>query len=173
MRWVVLWLALGWAQVWEIRALLEGRGDREVVLRFLSSSGEKVVNTRLREGKAQVRLEENLSFKEVILQAEGYLPVKLFYNPTEGWLLDFTRPANLHSKSGYIIQQGRAVLAAGELGSLPEETQPTINAYDIELFLQAYRQQDLRADFTGDGKVDEQDFGLLLKNQALLLRTEL
>ncbi|MCS7153463.1 MAG: hypothetical protein N2253_01660 [Bacteroidia bacterium] len=173
MRWFVLWLALGWAQVWEVRALLEGRGEGEIVLHFLSSSGEKVVNTRLREGRAQIRLEKGFSFREVILRAEGYLPVRLLSNHTEGGLLDFTRPANLHPKSGYLIHQGKAILAAGELGSLPEETQPTINAYDIELFLQAHKRQDLRADFTGDGKVDEQDLKLLLKNQALLLRTEL
>lgn len=171
---MALWLAVGWAQIWEVRALLEVRDAGDVKLHFVSRKGEeKTIFTTLRAGGARVELPSGFLPSRVILSAGGHLPVVLVYEPEHGYRLDFTDPKRLHSKSAYVLRDGRAALAAGDLGALPGEPHPVINAYDIELFLQAEKAQDLRADFTGDGRVDEKDFQLLLKNQSQLLETEL
>ncbi|MCX8111943.1 MAG: hypothetical protein N3E49_01905 [Bacteroidia bacterium] len=174
MRWAALWLAIGWAQIWEVRAILEGQTTRPISLRFISELYTEEVSGTLQEGRALVSTKLVQSPKEVILSAPGYLPVRLIYPCGQGKVLDFSNPDCLHPNSAHILgPNGRAMLAAGELGSLPDNPRPVINAYDIELFLQAEKVQDTRADFNGDGRVDDQDFHLLLKNQALLLQTDL
>lgn len=173
MRWVVLWLAVGWAQTWEVRALFQAKSDGLVTLRFLASDGEKVLTTTLRDGRAFVQLPDSFRFSQVILTAEGHLPLVFSSKASPEGIIDFTAPYHLHPYSAYALVGGRSTLAAGDLGNLPDEPFPIINAYDIELFLQAERAQDKRADFNGDGRVDAADFEILLHNQNKLLQTRL
>ena len=177
---LLLWLcglAVGWAQgKLEIRAALEGKGDGPVEVRFRYGSRIVSVPAQLEKGALQVSWPAGwLGPAEIILSAPGYLPIryKEAILPGQTTRLDLTDPAALHEKSSYILIDGKAFLAAGDLGQLPDEAHPIINAYDIELFYIAQKKQDLKADFNGDGRVDEADFALLLKNQNLLLRTVL
>lgn len=173
MRWIVLWLAVAWAQTWEVRALFQAKSDGPIMLRLLSSDGEKVVSTTLRDGKAQIDLPQGFRFSQVVLIAEGHLPLVFSPKAALQGVIDFTDPALLHPQSAYVLVGEKAVLAAGDLGRLPDDPHPVINAYDIELFFQAERTQDKRADFNGDGKVDTADFEILLHNQGKLLQTRL
>lgn len=158
---------------WKVRVLFEAKAEGEVELQAVYLSGKRVIKAFMRGGQAQLQLPARELPQEVILQAPGYLPIKLIHLSVEKQELDFTNPKHIHRGSGYILRDGRVYLAAGELGQLPEEPHPVINAYDIELFILAQKQQDLRADFNGDNKVDEADLQLLKKNQNLLLSTEL
>lgn len=170
-------LAVGWAQGrLEIRAGLEGKSDGPVEVRFRYGSRMVSVSAYLEKGKFQIAWPAGwMGPAEIILSAPGYLPVryKEAIFPGQTTRLDFTNPEALHEKSNCVLIDGRAFLAAGDLGQLPDEAHPIINAYDIELFYMAQKNQDLKADFNGDGRVDEADFALLLKNQNLLLRTVL
>ena len=173
-----LWgLAVGWAQSQiEIRAALEGKGDGPVEVRF--RQGSKIVSLPAHLQKGQLWISWPVGWQgsaEIILSAPGYLPIryKEAIRPGQATRIDFTDPKALHPESGYVLMDGQAYLAAGDLGKLPDEAHPIINAYDIELFYIAQKNQDLKADFNGDGRVDEADFALLLKNQNLLLRSVL
>ncbi|MCS6895620.1 MAG: hypothetical protein NZZ60_05665 [Bacteroidia bacterium] len=161
------------AEVWVVRVLFEGKDKGEVELHFIYPSEKKVIRAFVSQGQAQISMSLSESLKEVVAYGVGHLPVRLMKISHTKRELDFTDPKNLHPNSGYILRQGRAYLAAGELGQLPEQPNPIINAYDVEMFLIAQKQQDLRADFNDDGRVDEGDFHLLVKNQNRLLQTEL
>jgi len=170
-------LALCWAQgKIEIHAALEGKGDGLVEVRF--RYGAKIVSVPAHLEKRALQVSWPAGWigpAEIILSAPGYLPLRYKETilPGQTTRLDFTDPKALHEKSSYVLIDGKAALAAGDLGQLPDEAHPIINAYDIELFYIAQKNQDLNADFNGDGRVDEADFALLLKNQNLLLRTVL
>ncbi len=170
-------LALCWAQgQLLLRAALEGKGDGEVSIIFRQGAYEVRFPARLSEGKAIITWPAGWQGPaEIILSAFGYLPLRYGQkvSPGKHTTLDFTDPRAIHAESGYALKDGKVYLAAGDLGQLPDEAHPIINAYDIELFYIAQKNQDLKADFNGDGRVDEADFALLLKNQNLLLRTVL
>ncbi len=167
---------MSWAQTLRVQAALEGslNGPVEVVIK----TGRQVyrLSGRLEGGNAEWKLPAApLEPAEVWIQSPGYLPLR-YRHPLVGkgpFLLDFTRPENLHPHTSYVEKSGKACLAAGELGSLPDETHPVINAYDVELFLEAWKRQDKQADFDQDGAVTEKDYQLLLKNQNQLLSTQL
>lgn len=173
MRWIILGLVIGWAQTWEVRALFQAKSDGPITLRLLSPEGEKVISTMLQNGKAQIQLPQDFRFSRVILTAEGHLPLVFSPKAALQGVIDFTDPSLLHPQSAHVLVGEKAALAAGDLGRLPDDPYPVINAYDIELFLQAERTQDKRADFNGDGKVDTADFEILLHNQGKLLQTRL
>lgn len=170
-------LGLAWAQSFSVRALLEGRGGQGPIQVELRAPSEQVYVLRgeLKEGQATFPLPEKNLTCEAVLSAPGYLPVRVAGPLTllDGSVIDFTDPKALHPKSAFVEKMGKAYLAAGELGALPDEPFPVINAYDYELFLQALQSGDSRADFNGDGKIDAADAQLLLKNQDKLLTTEL
>jgi len=175
----VWWLALltmGWTQVLRVQAALESspNGPIEVVIKAGSQTWR--LSGRLEGGTAEWKWPVALlEPAEVWIHSPGYLPLRYRY-PLQGkgpFLLDFTRPENLHPHTSYVEKAGKACLAAGELGSLPDEIHPVINAYDVELFLEAWKRQDKQADFDQDGAVTEKDYQLLLKNQNQLLSTQL
>ncbi len=177
MQWLWSLFGLVWAQSFMVLAFVEGGGEKvpvELTLR-LPTGQVHVWQGQLIGGKAVFALPSSELAGEISLAAVGHLPVRLAQpiRLTPGAVLDFTDPKALHPKSGYVEKQGKAYLAAGELGSLPDEPYPVINAYDYELFLKAMQSGDLRADFNGDGRVDARDAELLLKNQDKLLSTEL
>ncbi|MCS7162112.1 MAG: hypothetical protein NZ958_02115 [Bacteroidia bacterium] len=170
----LLWgLAVLWAQGIEVRAFLEGKEEGVVFLELRTAAGTFTLQSHLQKGCARFHLPVLTGLQEVILSAPGYLPLRhgqpVSLLQKNVW--DFTDPAALHPYSGFVEKDGKAYLAAGELGRLPSEAYPVINAYDIERFLEALRQQDLLADFDNSGRVDEKDYQLLLKNQARLLST--
>lgn len=170
-------LGLAWAQSFSVRALLEGRGGAgtlQVELRTRSGQVHRLEG-ELKEGQATFPLPGKTFSGEVILSAPGYLPIRLAapLSLSAGSVVDFTNPKALHPKSSFVEKSGKAYLAAGELGALPDEPHPVINAYDYELFLQALQAGDKRADFNGDGQIDAADAEILLKNQGNLLTTEL
>ena len=173
----LLGLALCWAQSEiAIRAALEGKGDGPVEVTFRQGSRSIRMPAQLQKGLLHLSWPANWQGPaEIILSAPGYLPVRYKHpiSPGKPHYLDLTDPKSLHEGSSFVLIEGKAHLAAGDLGQLPDETHPIINAYDIELFYLAQKSQDLKADFTGDGRVDEADFALLLKNQNLLLRSVL
>jgi len=156
-----------------MRAMLEGKANSEVRILFRQGSKRMVFDAYLKEGQAEISWPLWEGSMEVILSAPGYLSVRYGQLITAGQALDFTDPKNLHPESGFVIIKGKAHLAAGDLGRLPDESRAIINAYDIELFYIAQKNQDLTADFNGDGRVDEADLALLMKNQNLLLQSEL
>lgn len=170
-------LVLCWAQGRiEIHAALEGKDDGLVEIHFRQGRHAVRVPVHLQKGTAEVSWPVGWQGPaEIFLLAPGYLPVRYRHPITPGQFirLDLTDPKALHEGSGFVQIAGKAHLAAGDLGQLPDEAHPIINAYDIELFYIAQKNQDLKADFNGDGRVDEADFALLLKNQNLLLRTVL
>ncbi len=170
-------LALCWAQERiEIHAALEAKANGLVEVHFRQGGQAVRVPAHLQKGTAEVSWPAGwMGPAEIILSAPGYLPIRYKETilPGQTTRLDLTDPKALHEKSSYVLIDGRAHLAAGDLGKLPDEAHPIINAYDIELFYIAQKNQDLKADFNGDGRVDEADFALLLKNQNLLLRTVL
>jgi len=175
--WVAgLFMGWIWAQSFTVQALLEGGKAHSPVRVSVWAAGGEVVELSgtLHEGKAVLPLARPMT-GVVYLYVPGYLPVRTagVVSLKPGVVLDFSHPQILHPKSGFVEKEGKAFLAAGELGSFPSEKNPVINAYDYELFLLAQKDQDLRADYTGDGRVDEKDLDFLLKNQTLLLRTEL
>lgn len=177
MQWVCSFFGLMWAQSFTVLAFVEGGGEKvpvELTLR-LPTGQVQVWQGQLIGGKAVFELSPPGIAGEITLAAVGHLPVRLAQpiRLTPGVVLDFTDPKALHPKSGYVEKHGKACLAAGELGSLPDEPHPVINAYDYELFLKAMQSGDLRADFNGDGQVDARDADLLRKNQDKLLSTEL
>jgi hypothetical protein len=173
----LLGLALCWAQSEiAIRAALEGKGDGPVEVTFRQGSRSIRMPAQIQEGLLHLSWPAHWQGPaEIILSAPGYLPVRYKHpiSPGKPHYLDLTDPKSLHEGSSFVLIAGKAHLAAGDLGQLPDETHPIINAYDIELFYLAQKSQDLKADFTGDGRVDEADFALLLKNQNLLLRSVL
>lgn len=171
MRYFFLWLAVGWAQVWQIQALLEAKSEGPIEVSFRTPKGEVSSTGYLKGGEAEVQVSPPALPTEAVIYVPGHLPLRLIH--IEGTQLDFTDPKRLHPRCAYILKGGKAALVAGELGSLPDETHPIINAYDMELFLQMQPTQSLEADFNGDGRVDEQDMEILLKNQSLLFTTEL
>ncbi|MEN2992818.1 MAG: hypothetical protein ABDH91_04615 [Bacteroidia bacterium] len=170
----LLWgLAVLWAQEVEVRAFLEGREDGIIFLELRTSAGTFTLQSYLQKGRARFHLPVLAGLQEAILSAPGYLPLRHGQPASllQKKVWDFTEPGALHAQSGFVEKDGKAYLAAGELGRLPSEPYPVINAYDIERFLEALRQQDLSADFDNSGRVDEKDYQLLLKNQARLLST--
>lgn len=177
MRWG--WLALVgglWAQSpLLVLAKLEGGAAREGVIRFIQGKQVVTLPLLLRGGEAYVSWPSGWRGPAVVeLAVPGYLPIRLAKPVTFGAKqLDFTQPQNLDPASGFVLIEGQAYLAAGDLGALPEERYPTINAYDLELFLTAHQNQDRRADFNGDGVVDEKDLAFLVKNQNVLLQSRL
>jgi|GEM_PF-1304479 len=174
--WWVGLLTIGWAQTLRVQAALEGspNGPIEVVVK--AGSKAWLLSGQLEGGTAEWKLPAPLHEPaEVWIRSPGYLPLR-YRQPLKGpgpFLLDFTRPENLHPHTSYVEKSGKACLAAGELGSLPDEAHPVINAYDVELFLEAWKQQDKQADFDQDGAITEKDYQLLLKNQNQLLSTQL
>ncbi|MCX7606216.1 MAG: hypothetical protein N2170_02975 [Bacteroidia bacterium] len=178
MRWI--WAGLAWAcaQSFQVRFLLEAR--QEAPFQLVLRTGERMLDLKghLLSGKATAELSVPSSLTspaEALLFVPGYLPLRLAepVQVEEGVILDFAQPQLLHRECGYVEKEGRAYMAAGELGSLPGEPYPVINAYDYELFLRALATQDSLADFNGDARVDVEDQKIILKNQSLLLHTNL
>lgn len=169
-------LMAGWAQSLRILAALEAAQEAPIEVILRAGSHEWRFQGQLEGGTAEWKLPAPLPQPaEVWIHSPGYLPLR-YRQPLQGpgpFVLDFTRPENLHPRTSYVEKSGKACLAAGELGSLPEESHPAINAYDLELFLEAWKRQDPRADFDKDGSITEKDHQLILKNQNALLSTEL
>lgn len=164
------------SQSLRVLAALESRQDAPIEVVLRAGSQEWRLLGQLESGTAEWKLPAPLSRPtEVWIQSSGHLPLRYgkLISGQGPFLLDFTRPENLHPHTGYVEKSGKACLAAGELGSLPDEPHPVLNAYDLELFLEAWKRQDLRADFDGDGAVTQKDHQLLLKNQNALISTEL
>ncbi len=165
-----------WAQhKFLVLARLEGEAAREGVICFTQGGRTIRLPIRIEAGQAQTTWPAGWQGPALIrLEVPGYLPVRLAapVSPS-AQVLDFTQPENLDSASGFVVSGDEAYLAAGDLGALPDERYPTINAYDLELFYLAHQSQDLRADFNGDRIVDEKDLSLLLKNQNQLLQSRL
>jgi hypothetical protein len=175
MRWCFLGVSVVWAQSFTVRAALEAKAESPLFLVLKSGGKEWRFSGYLQGGQAHFDTPQLPLKGEVFLEAPGYLPLR-YKEPialVSGGALDFTQAAFLHPRSAYVEKEGKACLAAGELGRMPGEPYPVINAYDIELFLQVQASQTPEADFNGDGQVDARDYELLLKNQALLLHTEL
>ncbi len=175
--WVAgLFMGWIWAQSFTVQALLEGgKAYSPIRVSVQAADGEVIeLAGTLQGGKAVLPLARPMT-GVVYLYVPGYLPVRTAGGVSlkPGMVLDLSYPQILHPKSGFVEKEGKAFLAAGELGSLPSEKSPVINAYDYELFLLAQKSQDLQADYNGDRRVDEKDLDFLLKNQTLLLRTEL
>jgi hypothetical protein len=171
-----LFIGYVWAQSFAVQVFLEGgKAYSPIQARVLGAGGEVLeLSGTLSEGKAVFSLPRPVE-GVVCIYVPGYLPVRTrgAVSLRPGVVLDLAHSQNLHPQSGFVEKEGKVFLAAGELGSLPSEKHPVINAYDYELFLLAQKSQDLQADYNGDRRVDEKDLDFLLKNQTLLLRTEL